>query len=113
MGDFTEILRIIGKIVLFILERTIDIICLALLLISWVLPWRVCEYQGTLFGSDWRADALESFFLTLFDCVTLPLGLISLISPMRWIHIGLAISDYRKSKRWYVKSNIILFSIGN
>ena len=95
-GDFSAILSIIGSIVLFVLKRTIDLICLTIYLISFILPWRIIEEINHPLDHNWKSSAFLSFCVTLFDCFAIPLGIISLFSPLRWPHILLAFRDYKK-----------------
>ena len=60
-SDFTAFLALIAKVVLWVISRTVDLICLILLVISCVLPWRLVENICTFeFSDDWRCLAFVS-----------------------------------------------------
>lgn len=101
-GDFSAILEIIADIVIFVIKRTIDLICLCVYLASLCLPWRIIEELNGDSNDDWRCNAFVSLALTIFDCIAIPLGVVSMASPLRWPHIGKAFSDYTSRNPWYI-----------
>lgn len=61
-SDFTAFLALIGQAVVWVIARTIDLLALALLLLSCVLPWRILEHMSGFEGFDdeWRCYAFVS-----------------------------------------------------
>lgn len=101
-AGFSEILGVIADILIFLIKRTIDVICITLLIASSVLPWRLFENLfSEKLDSDWRAFSFFAFLLTLGDLFIFPLGMISLVSPLRWYQIMKGFSDYNSRDIWY------------
>jgi uncharacterized membrane protein len=98
MSDFSAILQFIGSIVAWVLNRTIDLICLCLLLISCVLPWRIIENCRS--DKNFRELSFEAFCLTIFDLITLPAAIIACTSYLQWPAIFRAGRDYADDEIW-------------
>ena len=99
MSEFGEIIEFIGKIVKWVIERTIDLLCLCVLLVSSAPPWRLIE-NFNLQISDFRELACVSLLLTICDCLVIPLGCISMVSPLQWYGLYCACRQYRVSDAW-------------
>lgn len=124
-SDFTAFLTMIGKVVLWVLNRTLDLLALAFLVASCVLPWRLLENLNFFeYNDSWRWNAIVSehgsslssskfmcylpssrvlqgaFVMTLLDLVIFPLTLISLLSPFRWPRVYHVFKNYSKSRQW-------------
>lgn len=93
-NEFIEVIKIIGEVIWWILKRLVDLILIVLLLASNVFPWRWIEWCNVFDEDDWREQAILGFFLTIADCVCIPMGLLSLASPCRWKHLVCALEKY-------------------
>jgi hypothetical protein len=101
-GDFAAILELIADIVVFVIKWTINLICFCVFLISFVLPWRFFEEIDAIGNNDdWRCHAFVSLFLTIFDVIAIPLGMISLSSFLRWPQISKAFENYSRRDQWF------------
>ena len=85
MSEFLQIVAIIGEVILWVLDRSVDLLCASMLLFACMLPWRWGEIAALNEHRNihWRELAFFSFILTMFDFVCVPLGLISFLSPLR------------------------------
>jgi hypothetical protein len=60
-SDFSAFLALIGKVVVWVIARTVDLVALLLLLASCALPWRLAEIIYSFkFDNEWRWTALVS-----------------------------------------------------
>jgi hypothetical protein len=101
MSDFSAILDLLASVVTFVIKWTVNLICACVYLVSVVLPWRMWEeFANRRNVDDWRCNAFLSLFLTIFDVIAIPLGIISLSSVLRWPHIAKAFKDYSKTEPW-------------
>lgn len=87
MSILSEAIVCIGEVIKFVLERTLDLICLALAVGAMAVPWRapfaigaVCD---ALSNDSFREESAQQFFCSMVDVVTVPLGLVALINPWR------------------------------
>lgn len=85
MSAFTEFLAILRSVVTWILERTADLVCTALLLLACVLPWRLSKVCSTMQDRDpgYRCWCLTEFCLAVVDIVCLAVGLLGALVPSR------------------------------
>jgi hypothetical protein len=95
MSEFAEIVEFVGFIVKWAFELTLNVICGGLLMVSAVFPWRVPEicFSARTYdpGQGWRQFCVKNIRITLFDVVAVPLGLFSLLSPVRWKQVYLSL----------------------
>ena len=91
MSEFSAILDVLTSVVNFVFNLTIDCVCGAVVLASCIAVWRIPVIFDKLSQissrNRWHELACESIFLSLADCILLPLSLLILISPLRWNHI--------------------------
>ena len=60
-SDFSAFLELIGKVVLWVIYRTLDLLSLCFLVLSCALPWRLWENLSHFeFEHDWRCAAFVS-----------------------------------------------------
>lgn len=94
-GDFLVVLRFVGRLVQWVLELALDILCLIILLLPLVLPWRAVAVWlsspdatngGTYSGngrSAFRWWAVMHFGAALFDMIAIPVALAACCAPTR------------------------------
>ena len=110
MSEFEAIIDLISSVVKFVIEKTIDLICVVFLTISCVLPWRIVEIINDphLTHRNWREKSVVNFFLTLFDCFAVPISAISLASPLRWKQIYFIQQGYSYGRPWSTRWSLII-----
>ena len=98
-NPFDQVIRLIGDIIVGVLQATVDIACLVLMIFSLsVLPWRLFEELAWICregfsARSWqnysskrnalRGAALQSFGFMVSDLFTIPFILIGLLSVVR------------------------------
>lgn len=100
MSGFVEIIKCLGHAVTFIFQRTLDIIAFTCLLCSFALPWRFWEVYS-IFDEIWDKKCVERMcisismlFLTILDCLAVPVFFISFLSPFRWLQVRKYVFKY-------------------
>lgn len=86
MNPFAEFLLLLWKVVRFLLELSLYVICFCLFIGSFALPWRwphILTHLGAHDGEDIRLTWVMHFMFTLLDAVTLPFAIGSFIVPTR------------------------------
>lgn len=101
-SELVYLLELIAEAVVFVLKRTIDLVCALLYVVSILPPWRAIEelFNPRRFDEgydDYWGYCARSFFLTLFDVIALPMGLISVPNPLRWSSLAIIFRRYFNS----------------
>ena len=114
MSLLKEIISIVATIVEFVLKRVWDLICIVVYVVSCALPWRIPEIIEVCAdrGNDWHSNAFVCLFITLVDCIAVPLGIVSLISPLQVIILLNTFCETRANevfdKQMYLKVDTVL-----
>ena len=90
-NEFQAFLLFAWRIIKFIIDVTLDIICLCVLIVSCVLPWRTVWiiadlFDGDLTESKFRSKAAVQLLCSLYDIITLIPLIIGLVIPTRTVH---------------------------
>lgn len=102
-NELLYLLELIAKAGVWVLARTVDVICTLLYICSIVSPWRAIEEITSVrrFGAgydEYWEYCTQSFFLTIFDCFAVPMGLFSLLQPLRWASFSVIKMKYHSER---------------
>lgn len=86
-NEFQELIELIRNVVVFILEWTLNLICLVLLVVSLALPWRLIAFFGRSKKmkdmAEFRMLGAASFFISAIDLIVLPFLFLGILSVTR------------------------------
>lgn len=92
-NDFAEFVALLVKLATFLLDMTVNLICLVCLVAAMLLPWRLLAvlYGVLAIGEtslsdqhEYRRFCMNQVLCSLEDLVTVPMFLASLLWPLRW-----------------------------
>ena len=112
MSEFEAIIDLISSVVRFAIDKTVDLICVCLLVASCIFPWRIAEIinDPDMSDNNWHCESVVHFFLTIFDCIAVPLSFVALVSPLRWIQVFYVCKQYRYSRAWEARFKFLFAS---
>jgi hypothetical protein len=88
MSEFRAIIDVIGTVVNFVFEATLDVICGVLMFAACLAFWNITrildECTKNQSRNDWRSECIGLFLTALLDFILLPFCVLIVLSPMRW-----------------------------
>ena len=103
VNEFEQVLHLVASIVFWIFDRTLDLLCTALLVASLILPWRLvvfCCSGGIIIDREgrknYRSICIESVKVSFFDLFVFPFfiaGLITVVRAPLVLHAALCSSE--------------------
>jgi hypothetical protein len=106
MSDFLEIIKVVTDAVRFVFNTILDVVSLAVFLGLCCVPWRILENSHNLNAlcsdsdikfADVREMAAFSLMLLIVDAFSMPMMLLSLLSPLRWSVFNKMMTRYLES----------------
>eukprot|EP01083_Nonionella_stella_P015528 43451_1 len=97
-NELQEFLSLLGRIIVWIIEATINLICIAIFLVSlcaiWRTIWILQDIYDSASWSTFREKAIIHLVLNIVDIFVFPFAIVSLLMPTRCCH---AITACRKA----------------
>lgn len=120
MSEFMVIVELVGTIVSYLFNASLDFICGVFLVASCVLPWRCLETVSVInnentYRDEFRFFCCISLFMTIVDGFVIPIAFVGLLSPLRWYQMLWTFDGYKfgnQDKHWPVREGLVRCGIG-